>query len=252
MERLVFVAVFLAAVSAAAVDAQRWPPNANVGMGPGGCLKLNNGADKGVFQTDIVESAGADRVSVRFLAENRCQTAIRVAGGIRADGRTIQQRGPIEIHAVRVRRVETVRVNDFCRIFPENERCIEVSWSLEAIGKGSLQSFVVPANGTVAVDGLVMLAAGAVPADVAVVSAAGQAGVYVEGGQDSCISTSTWLSAKPRSARITRTGVAGIGSERGRRARGGSGRRPMRGERPAAGRPAAVAHDRTGAVGIRG
>ena len=100
MARLVFVGVFLAAVSAAA-DAQplRNPPN----VAAVGCLKLHNGAENlhGGFQTDIVQPAGADRVSVRFLAENRCQTAIRVMGGVRADGRTIQQRGPIEIHAVR-------------------------------------------------------------------------------------------------------------------------------------------------------
>ena len=168
MTRLVFAAVFLAAVFlGAAADAQRWPPNGQIWPGPAGCLKLNNGADKGVFQTDIIEPAGADRVSVRFLAENRCQTAIRIMGGLRMDGRTIQQRGPIEIHAVRA----TGRLG-------------------ESIGKGSLQSFVIPANGTVAVEGLVMLAAGAVPADVAVVIAArfGFGGIYdsafVRGGTE--------------------------------------------------------------------
>lgn len=134
------------------MDAQRWPVNAAAGL----CLKLHNGADKGygVFQTDIIQPAGADRVSVRFTAQNRCQTAIRVMGGLRPDGRTIQQRGPIEIHAVRA-----------------TEADYETRG--ESIGKGSLQSFVVPARGSVSVDGLVMLAAGAVPADVAVVMAFG-------------------------------------------------------------------------------
>ena len=160
MRRLVFAAVFLAAVSAAAVDAQRWPPNAYLAPGPDSCVKLMNGADKWAFQTDIIEPSGADRVSARFLVQNRCRTAIRVTGGLRLDGRNITQGGPIEIHAVRKAEGDVG----------------------ESIGKGSLQSFVVPANGTVAVDGLVMLAAGAVPADVAVVGAAGQYFVHVEGG----------------------------------------------------------------------
>ena len=185
MARLVFVAVFLAAVSAAAADAQplRNPPNAAAG----GCLTLNT--ENRWFQTVTVQPAGADRVSVRFMAENRCQTAIRVMGGVREDGRTIQQRGPIEIHAVRTLTwAETLAEDDewydFCRENPDNESCTRVV-SAESIGKGSLQSFVVQANGTVAVDGLVMLAAGAVPADVAVVIATypqyGESYGYIEG-----------------------------------------------------------------------
>ena len=182
MARLVFVAVFLAAVSAAA-DAQplRYPFNGHIFNNGGGCLKLNNtfGWDDQrhyIFQTDIVEPAGADRVSVRFRVENRCQTAIRIMGGLRADGRTIQQRGPIEIHAVRV--TAPPRYADGSH------------GGGESIGKGSLQSFVVPANGTVTVDGLVMLAAGAVPADVAVVAASPVLwGAYTKGGTEHVLVT---------------------------------------------------------------
>lgn len=187
MARLVFVAVFLAAVSAAA-DAQplRHPPNVSAA----GCLKLNTDTENlhWGFQTVTVQPAGADRVSVRFMAENRCQTAIRVMGGLREDGRTIQQRGPIEIHALRMRTfAETLTEDDewydYCRENPDSHTCTAVS--AESIGKGSLQSFVVQANETVAVDGLVMLAAGAVPADVAVVIATypqyGASSAYIEG-----------------------------------------------------------------------
>ena len=94
MARLVFLAVFLAAVFlAAAVDAQRWPPNGT--LRPGMCLNsqvvsgnlVENYVNTVFFQTDIIEPAGADRVSVRFLAENWCHAAIRIMGGLRAPGR---------------------------------------------------------------------------------------------------------------------------------------------------------------------
>ena len=192
MARLVFLAVFLAAVFlAAAVDAQRWPPNGT--LRPGMCLNsqvvsgnlVENYVNTVFFQTDIIEPAGADRVSVRFLAENWCHTAIRIMGGLRrarrtltfprpglarpgglrAPGRTIQQRGPIEIYALKVDKVDE---DIACRNNPSIPSCKK---EVEVIGKGSLESFVVPARETVAVDGLVMLDAGAVPADVTVVAA---------------------------------------------------------------------------------
>ena len=165
---VVFVFVFVAI--GAAAQTLRSPVNSGVGFG---CLRLANNPDVaryGIFQTDILESAGADRVRARFLVSNRCRVAVRVMGGLRWDGSEIRQRGPIDVLALQDAPID---------------RHGRATAPARVAGRASMPSFVVPANGRMEVDALIMLAGAVTPSEVAVAVATGgyNAGdAYTRGG----------------------------------------------------------------------
>ena len=169
---VVFVFVFVAI--GAAAQTLRWPVNSAVAYRYG-CLLLANNPDvarHGVFQTDILESAGADRVRARFLVSNRCRVAVRVMGGLRGDGSEIEQRGRIEVLAV--------------QDAPGNR---DYADGAVAVGRAFMPSFVVPANGRTEVSVLVVLDGAVTSSEVAVVVAPtsydlfnGAGAAYTRGG----------------------------------------------------------------------
>ena len=147
--RNVATVVFVFVTIGAAAQTLRWPVNSDVGFS---CLRLANNpdvADHGIFQTDILEPAGADRVRARFLVSNRCRVAVRVMGGLRMDGSEIEQRGPIDVLALQ-------------------DAPGDRGGTAPVAGRASMPSFVVPANGRMEVDALIMLAGAVTPSEVAV------------------------------------------------------------------------------------
>lgn len=117
------------------------------------------------FQTDILEPAGADRVRARFLVSNRCRVAVRVMGGLRMDGSEIEQRGPIDVLALQDAPGDRGQA------------------TAPVAGRASMPSFVVPANGRMEVDALIMLDGAVTPSEVAVaVAPKGFGWAYTRGG----------------------------------------------------------------------
>ena len=143
---VVFVFVVFVAIGTAA-QTLRSPVNS----GAAGCLRLANNPELSppYFQTDILEPAGADRVRARFLVSNRCRVAVRVMGGLRMDGSEIEQRGPIDVLALQ-------------------DAPGDRGGTAPVAGRASMPSFVVPANGRMEVDALIMLAGAVTPSEVAV------------------------------------------------------------------------------------
>ena len=153
--RNVATVVFVFVTIGAAAQTLRWPVNSDVGFS---CLRLANNpdvADHGIFQTDILEPAGADRVRARFLVSNHCRVAVRVMGGLRADGSEIEQRGRIEVLAV-----QDAPGDRNYRYAPA-----------PVAGRAFMPSFVVPAAGRTEVSVLVVLDGVVTPSEVAVVVA---------------------------------------------------------------------------------
>ena len=143
--RNVATVVFVFVAIGAAAQTLRSPNNAGAVV----CLHMSNNPDvHQVFQTDILEPAGADRVRARFLVSNRCRVAVRVMGGLREDGSEIEQRGPIYVLAL--------------------QDAPYRSGPAPVAGRASMPSFVVPANGQMEVDALIMLDGAVTPSEVAV------------------------------------------------------------------------------------
>ncbi len=146
---VVFVFVFVAI--GAAAQTLRSPANAAAAA----CLHLSNNPDVfRLFQTDILEPAGADRVRARFLVSNRCRVAVRVMGGLRVDGSEIEQRGPIDVLAL--------------QDAPDPSPANNFNPRATVVGRDSMPSFVVPANGRTEVSVLIVLEGVVTPSDVAV------------------------------------------------------------------------------------
>ena len=173
--RIVATVVFVFLAGGAAAQTLRAPSNA----GASSCLRLANNAraaNEGIFQTDILEPAGADRLRARFLVSNRCLVAVRVMGGLRGDGSEIRQRGPIDVLAASI-------------LVENNGRPIGTT-----VGHASMPSFVVPANGQTEVSVLIVLDAVITPSEVPVVYAPswwtpGRQAVYIRGGSERLVVT---------------------------------------------------------------
>lgn len=153
MRNVAIVVFVFVAIGAAAAQTLRWPVNASASS----CLRLSNNPDVAGFQTDIIEPAGADRLRARFLASNRCSVAVRVMGGLHPDGSEIQQRGPIDVLAAAI---EEEGVADFTGD--------PFAFGM-VVGRASMPSFVVPANGRTEVSVLIILDGVVTPSDVVVV-----------------------------------------------------------------------------------
>ena len=142
--------VFVFVATGAAAQTLRWPTNAAASS----CLRLANNPDVEGFQTDVLEPAGFDRLRARFLVSNRCRAAVRVMGGLRLDGSEVEQRGPIDVLAAAI---TEEGVTDFNR---------DPFAFGAVVGRASMPSFVVPANGRTEVSVLVVLDGVVTPSDV--------------------------------------------------------------------------------------